>query len=96
MCVGTASILSNLCGFGNLAEKTEAKFKDQSHSGGVASMIEKNYRVSSMNLLSSKAANISPTILQRQAAAEDNCWVNNHLGVKVVDRVYKSYGETVM
>lgn len=50
MSVGTASILSNLCGFSDLIEEVEKKFKNENQDDFISSM-EQMHRTSSINLL---------------------------------------------
>lgn len=93
MCVGTASVVSNLCGCGNLFEKTQKELRNEND---LIKKMEDMHRASSSNLLAMEhISDLTHATNSPKPITTGNVWVENQLGVGVVDRVYKGYGETV-
>lgn len=113
-CVGTPSIVSNLCGFGSFVERCMSK-DGMKRSESVVESSERVFRISSLKSLAadSPTPQISPTLPPANGGAQEaspvpvesveqiiqeheaNVWNSNRFGVQVLDRIFKSYSESV-
>ncbi|CAL6048504.1 Glycogen_synthase [Hexamita inflata] len=100
MCVGTASVVSNMCGFGNLVDSTNQELQKAQKEGkkDVFQEMEQMHRSSSslldLNVMQNDVNHVVNSLNISTVKPHDT-WIHNELGVQVIDRVHIGYNESV-
>lgn len=106
MCVGTASVVSNMCGFGNMIEEMENSMRQGAQKKDIVEQSREQINISSKSTASSVSdftdinlpnggAAVFQSMRQKYRVDESNIWNKSVFGVQVVDRIFSSYHDSV-